>query len=144
MIVRTITRADEGAIWALLVELGYASLERAALARALGRFVAHDEMRAWVAEEAGAIVGLVTLSWRVQLRLGGLLATIDELVVAELARGKGVGAALVRAAKDHAHALGAARLQVETNAAREAYRRGFYPKNGFVEVDRAVLRIEPP
>lgn len=142
MIVRVAAKGDTDAVHALLVALGYASLSRAALDATLERFLAHPEMRAWIAEEGGRALGLATLSWRPQLRLGGLLATLDELVVAEGARGAGVGAALVAAARAHARALGVVRLQVETNRARDAYRRGFYPKQGFVEVDRAVLRIE--
>jgi len=34
------------------------------------------------------------------------------------------------------------RLELETNRARESYRRGFYIKNGFTEADSAVMRIE--
>jgi GNAT superfamily N-acetyltransferase len=157
VIVRALTHADAGAAHALLVELGYEALDRAAFDAVLERLLAHSEMRAWVAEDVrqstgglvrvgqntGDLLGLVTLSWRAQLRLGGTLATIDELVVTEGARGKGVGSALVRVARDHARSLGAVRVQLETNRARDVYRRRFYPKLGFTEVDRAVMRIEP-
>jgi len=144
VIVRALTHADAGAAHALLVELGYEALDRAAFDTVLERLLAHPEMRAWVADDGAlGLLGLVTLSWRAQLRLGGTLATIDELVVTEGARGKGVGSALVRAARDHARSLGAVRLQLETNRARDVYRRRFYPKLGFTEVDRAVMRIEP-
>jgi hypothetical protein len=41
-----------------------------------------------------------------------------------------------------ARKLGARRLELETNRARESYRRRFYVKNGFTEADSAVMRIE--
>ncbi|PYT05931.1 MAG: hypothetical protein DMF60_10365 [Acidobacteria bacterium] len=68
--------------------------------------------------------------------------TIDEFVVADNARGRGVGRALLEHIKSMARKAGARRLELNTNRARESYRRAFYIKNGFTEADSAVMRIE--
>ncbi len=100
-------------------------------------------MRVLVAEDdAGRVVGLLALSYRAQLRLAGTLVTIDELVVAQRARGRGVGRALLDRAKTIATELGATRVELSTNRARESFSRGFYTKNGFVEVGSAVMRLK--
>jgi GNAT superfamily N-acetyltransferase len=75
-------------------------------------------------------------------RRSWLLATIDELVVTEDARGRGVGKQLVDFAKSVAVRVGARRLELHTARKRPSYERGFYVKNGFTEIDSAVLRWE--
>jgi GNAT superfamily N-acetyltransferase len=98
-------------------------------------------MRVLVAEDANRrVVGMLSLSHRPQLRLGGTLVTIDELVVAERARGSGVGRALLRRAQDIASDTGALRVELTTNRTRESYERAFYAKNGFIEANSAVMR----
>ena len=92
------------------------------------------------AELRGAVVGLMSLSMRPQIRLAGLIMTVDELVVAEGARGAGVGAALIELAKSEARRAGARRLELLTARGRPSYSRLFYVKNGFAEVDSAVMR----
>src|SRR6202008_3421012 len=93
-------------------------------------------------DEDENIVGLASISNRPQLRLTGNLVTIDEFVIAADARGKGIGRELLNGAVAMAKKLGARRLELETNRARESYRRGFYVKNGFSEADSAVMRID--
>ena len=88
------------------------------------------------------VLGLASMSERPQLRLGASLVTIDEFVISEAARGRGVGALLLAEAKRCALARRAKRLQLDTHRQRESYRRRFYVKNGFSEVDSAVMRLE--
>jgi GNAT superfamily N-acetyltransferase len=64
------------------------------------------------------------------------------MVVTERARGTGLGGKLLELAKSEATRVGARRLELHTARGRPAYTRGFYVKNGFVEVDSAVLRWE--
>ncbi len=138
--VRAAELRDRDAVYALLRELGYA-VPVGEFERAYREVLGHPEMRVLVAEAHGAVLGVLTLSHRVQLRLAGRIATIDELVVTAGARGAGVGRALLEEAKREARALGAQRVQLQTNRARESYLRGFYRKNGFVEVPSATLRL---
>ncbi len=51
----------------------------------------------FVAEENGAVLGLVTLSYIEAIRCGGIYGSIEEFVVRESARGKGVGGRLLEA-----------------------------------------------
>ncbi len=139
MLVRPATAADARPLQALVRELGY---EVAGFEGSLVRLAHANPTRVWVADEAAGemILGMMSLSHTEQLRLGGLVVSIDELVVTAAARGGGVGAALVARAKKAARELGAVRLELHTRRTRESYMRGFYVKNGFVEVDSALLR----
>ena len=140
--IRRAVPSDATALLALLHELGY-ELDGDAHARTFALVLAHPEIRVLVAEDAsGRVVGVLSLSHRPQLRLGGTLVTVDELVVAQGARGSGVGRALLDHARSVAAELGAKRLELLTNRTRESYLRGFYTKNGFVEVASAVMRLK--
>jgi GNAT superfamily N-acetyltransferase len=125
-----------------MAELGYPDLTIARFAEVYSSVQKHPAMTLIVAEDDGEVVGLASISRRPQLRLAADLITIDELVVADNARGLGVGRALLEHVKEMAGRLGACRLELETNRARESYRRRFYVKNGFTEADSAVMRIE--
>jgi N-acetylglutamate synthase-like GNAT family acetyltransferase len=96
----------------------------------------------FVANEGLRVIGYLALSHRPQIRLGGRLAVIDELVVDERRRGDGIGSALLDAALAHARGLGCRRVEVSSTRSRTSYARRFFPGHGFVEVDSAVLRLE--
>src|ERR1700682_794982 len=67
-------------------------------------------------------------------------ARLDEVVVDESARGKGVGAALVSAALDVARAKGAQVAELQSGVQREAANR-LYPRMGFKPRETNVYRI---
>ncbi len=94
----------------------------------------------FVAREAdGPILGSLTLAlFRIPT---GLRAWIEDVVVDEAARGKGVGAALNEAALDHARAVGARTVDLTSRPSREAANR-LYQRLGFVERDTNVYRFE--
>ncbi len=56
-----------------------------------------DAGTVFVAEEDGVMLGLITLSYPLAIRCGGPYSSIEELIVTEQARGKGVGGALLEA-----------------------------------------------
>lgn len=142
-LIRRATENDVQAAFNLMAELGYPDLSLPRFAEAYHAVLEHPAMLLIVAEdEDEKIIGLASISNRPQLRLTGNLVTIDEFVIAADARGKGVGRALLSGAIAMARKLGARRLELETNRARESYRRGFYVKNGFTEADSAVMRID--
>ena len=142
--IRAAVEADADALYGLMTDLGYQQLSLAEFGDTFAAVLRHPEMILLVAEAAsGRVVGLASISHRPQLRLAGTLATIDELVVADVMRGCGVGKALLEEAKRAASRLNARRLELETNRARDSYRRQFYIKNGFFEADSAVMRIDP-
>ena len=67
-------------------------------------------------------------------------ARLDEVVVDEAARGKGVGAALVNAALDVARQKGAQVAELQSGVQREAANR-LYPRLGFKRRETNVYRI---
>jgi GNAT superfamily N-acetyltransferase len=67
-------------------------------------------------------------------------ARLDEVVVDEGARGKGVGAALVNACLDIARRRGAQVAELQSGVQREAANR-LYPKMGFKLRETNVYRI---
>ncbi len=143
--IRSANDEDALAALGLMSALGYKELDPDVF-NSVFRLVIHRSDAAVLIAEAdsGQAIGLAAVSWRPQLRLSGTLVSLDELVVDPAGRGLGVGKALL----DEVKALAARvaepgrpwRLQLETNRSRESYRRGFYIKNGFSEVDSALLR----
>jgi GNAT superfamily N-acetyltransferase len=138
--LRKTTLADAEAVRALVEELGYGPLEASTFARGLAAVLEDPAQQLLVAEVDEEVVGFMSLDIKPQVRLVGLVVTIDELVVTERARGRGVGKRLVDFAKAEAIRTGARRLELHTARKRPSYERGFYVKNGFTEVDSAVLR----
>jgi GNAT superfamily N-acetyltransferase len=142
-IIREANVMDLQPAFALMSELGYAGLSMVHFEETYRAVLQHQSMFLLVAEETdGDIVALASVTNRPQLRLTGNLVTIDELVVADRARGRGVGKKMLDAVDAVARKLCARRLELETNRARESYRRKFYVKNGFFEADSAVMRVE--
>jgi GNAT superfamily N-acetyltransferase len=69
-----------------------------------------------------------------------LKARLDDVVVDEGARGKGVGAALVKACLDVARKRGAQVAELQSGVGREAANR-LYPRMGFERRETNVYRI---
>jgi GNAT superfamily N-acetyltransferase len=137
--IRPARRGDRDGIALLLKELGYTEgCDPSTLLWVLN----HPEVDVFVAaDHLDRPVAFVSLSHRPQLRLRGRITTIDELVVTEAWRGKGVGSKLLATAIDRAKALSSKRVELLTHRGRESFRRSFYEKNGFVQADSAVMRL---
>ena len=65
-----------------------------------------------VAEEDNNVVGVITLSYPVAIRCGGRYALIEEFIVSEQMRGKGVGGKLLEAAIREATSKNCYEIQV--------------------------------
>jgi len=65
-----------------------------------------------VAEEDRGLLGCITLSYPLAIRCSGHYARIEEYIVDEAARGKGLGTQLLEAAIDEARKMGCFDLQV--------------------------------
>jgi GNAT superfamily N-acetyltransferase len=90
------------------------------------------------AQEGEEIVGTATVI--VYTTPFWIKARLDEVVVDEAARGKGVGAALVNACLDVARRSGAQVAELQSGVQREAANR-LYPRMGFKLRDTNVYRI---
>jgi ribosomal protein S18 acetylase RimI-like enzyme len=89
--------------------------------------------------DGGEIVGMLTLAL---VRIPtGLRAWIEDVVVAEAARGMGCGEALSRAALDAASVAGARTVDLTSRPSREAANR-LYRRLGFVERATNVYRYD--
>ncbi len=137
--IRRARRGDAEALASLLKELGFPD---GSDTQTVHWVTSHPEIEIFVAcDPQDRPVGMLSLSHRPQLRLRGRVATIDELIVTEAWRGKGVGSRLIQHGIARAKALSVKRLELSTHAGRSAFRRTFYEKSGFREVDSAVLRL---
>lgn len=93
-------------------------------------FIARDD-------ESEKIVGTLSL---VVFRIpSGVRAWIEDVIVAEEARGQGCGELLNRAALDAARAAGAKTVELTSRPSREAANR-LYRRIGFVERETNVYR----
>ena len=110
--VRPASLQDGVAILTLLEDVGYYP-EPISFAKTYRKTLSDPHFLVRVAEVEGKIVGMATLSMRWQLGLGGLLACLDELAVAQ--GHKGVDRALMQATVGKARGLGARRIVVRTN-----------------------------
>jgi len=91
-----------------------------------------------VARDDGAAIGVLTL---VLYRTTRLRARVEDVVVDEEARGRGVGEALVREALHRAAAAGAVTVELNSRPEREAANR-LYQRLGFKLHETNSYRLE--
>lgn len=105
----------------------------------LAAVVTHPACDVLVARDGGALVGSLTLvTFPIPT---GVRAWIEDVVVDEAARGRGVGGALNRFALDRARALGAKTVDLTSRPSREAANR-LYQSLGFVARETNVYRYD--
>ena len=107
----------------------------------VGDMVASDASVVFVARDggsAGTILGSLTLAlFRIPT---GVRAWIEDVVVDEAARGRGVGEALTLAALERARSVGARTVDLTSRPSREAANR-LYQRLGFTERETNVYRF---
>jgi GNAT superfamily N-acetyltransferase len=134
--IRPIRAEDAAAAAVLCTQLGYPADGAAVLARMMQ--IAGDAHRAvLVAYLDGAVVGWIDLSVEYHLQ-SEPAALIGGLVVAEAARGRGIGRQLCKAAEEWARAQGVARLRVRSNAIR-VRAHAFYLRDGYARVKTSAV-----
>ena len=141
MAVREATVEDAPTLAPLLGELGY-PVAGDALAPRMRRMLGRDDQKVLIAEQGGAVLGLLALHVFPVLAYDRDLAMIMALVVTDSARGLGVGRALVDAAQALGKSLGASRLMVTTHV-RRADAHAFYERLGFELTGRRYVRAIP-
>jgi GNAT superfamily N-acetyltransferase len=132
--IRKATPADQDKTIALLRQFPPDSeLPNADWASAADAFVPLTEGRGgciFVAEEGDDIVGVVTLGYSYVLRFGGIYAMIEEFIVSEKMRGKGIANQLLQTAIGEARRMGCPELQVNGPS---PLGKPVYLRNGFHE-----------
>jgi ribosomal protein S18 acetylase RimI-like enzyme len=106
--------------------------QEAAFIRQFSQALAGPHLRAFVAEESGAIQGVITVWLRESLFHAGHVALIDELIIDESSRSQGIGSQLVDHIVAYCAQLGCAEVEVSTEADNRAART-FYARHGFAE-----------
>ena len=94
--------------------------------------------RIWLIESSGVIVGDVAVCFGYSIEFEGPDAFVDELYIDEAARGRGIGAAVLRRVMALAAALGVTALHLEV-ARDNARARRLYSKLGFGSRERFHL-----
>ncbi|MEZ5246435.1 MAG: GNAT family N-acetyltransferase [Acidimicrobiales bacterium] len=108
---------------------------------ALQEMIDSDASILFMARDETGILGTLTL---ILFRIPtGIRAWIEDVIVDEAARGKGVGRILNEAAIEHAFAAGAITVDLTSRPSREAANR-LYQRIGFVQRDTNVYRFSPP
>lgn len=136
--VRPASPHDEDRLFELLTQLIGESIARSEPSRAVFRSLLEGARGGvLVAVEEGTVLGVITVSYNPAIRYGGDYAQVEELVIDEAARGRQLGATLVRSAIDAARQRGCKEIGLY---AREA-NLPFYEKLGF-EFAGAELRLK--
>lgn len=83
-----------------------------------------------VAEDGGAIAGMASLQVLISTAEGGRVGLVEDLVVDEGRRGRGIGTALLSALEEEASRLGLLRLQLLADV-RNSPAAAFYRERGW-------------
>lgn len=105
----------------------------------LAEMIESDSSHVLIASEDGVVLGTLTL---VVFRIPtGVRAWIEDVVVDEAGRGKGIGESLNQFALDLARTLGAKTVDLTSRPSREAANR-LYQRIGFVARETNVYRYD--
>lgn len=136
--VRPARRGDAQGIVAILNEAG-----ATADTQTFTWIISHPEMEVLVAADAlDKVIGVVSLSHRPLLKVGGRAATIDELGVSRAWHRRGVGRELVKRAVERARVLGVKRLEVQTFQGVTPELEAFFKASGFEPAQVGVFRLK--
>ena len=132
--VREATSADWQAVASLLAELGRPDVRgleaEARHAERFESYLARPDTVALLAEMGGEVVGFVDLEFRQRLNFDAPQAWIPDLIVAERARGRGAGTALLVCAQELSRARGCWGMTLESATWRTDAHR-FYQREGW-------------
>ncbi len=90
----------------------------------------HSRGKVLVADEAGTLLGMASISFNLAMRYGGEYCQLEELIVTPQARGKNVGGQLVEATVAAARARGCGEYGLYLVEAT-THNQPFYEKYGF-------------
>jgi GNAT superfamily N-acetyltransferase len=129
---------DAAAIAGLLAELGYPASTETIRDR-LARVEQDGANCVLVAELAGRVVGLAAFHVIPHLELDEATARLTSLVVAEDARGQGIGRALVERMEAEAREHGCGRIEL-TSGDQRTEAHAFYRRLGFADRSRRFVK----
>ena len=130
MPIRTAQPQDLETVYALMCELEAEELPRPAFDRMYAENLRNPWIRYLLAEEEGAVCGLISLHAKEPLHRAARVGEVMELIVAEPWRGRGIGKALLAAAQAEGKAMGCAGLELHSSMGRTAA-HAFYQHEGW-------------
>ena len=92
-----------------------------------------------VADDGQRILGMVNLLYSYSTALGARVALLEDMVLAEEARGSGLGKRLLEAAVAHCRTAGCKRITLLTDG-DNARAHAFYQRCGFIRSDMVAFR----
>ncbi len=130
-VIRSARLSDEDVIYSLVAELEEQELDRESFELIFRENLSSPDIRYLVAEENGLIAGFVSVHFQRLLHHVSLVAEVQELIVTKEARGRGLGAGLLAAARAEAEKRGCTRMEVCCNK-RRTLSHAFYESQGLV------------
>jgi len=142
--VRQARAEDFESVARLLAELGRPAVlggddESDHRARYAG-WLAAPELKVFVAEEDGEVVGLIDLELLPRLNFPGPMAWVPDLIVSERHRSRGAGAALLARAEEAAREGGAFALALESGHWRTRA-HAFYLREGMSDSAKSFVKV---
>ena len=139
MEIRQAQRTDCARLRELIAQLGYDAAQDL-LERRLEEYDATEQDRVLVGVEEGHILGLIVLNIVVPFHEDGKWGRISALVVADGARGRGLGRALLEAADAFFISRGCRHVEVTSGARRHDAHR-FYVSNGYQDTPKRFVKV---
>ena len=128
--IRHAEESDEASVYELVTALMAVSLDQKSFHDVFVQNLRDDNVLYYVAERDGFVIGFASLHIEPQLHHAGLVGEIQELIVHETVRDKGIGAQLVSRLEHEAQKRGCVSIEVTTKNFRVDAQR-FYEHMGF-------------
>nr|QNO52287.1 acetyltransferase YpeA [Methanosarcinales archaeon ANME-1 ERB6] len=130
ILVRPSKESDEASVYDLITSLMEVSLDQKSFHDVFVQNLRDDTVLYYVVESDGCVVCFASIHICPQLHHAGLVGEIQELIVHESLRGKGIGAQLLSRLEQEAQNRGCVSIEVTTKKSRVKAQR-FYEQMGF-------------
>jgi GNAT superfamily N-acetyltransferase len=140
-LIRSASSDDSEQLAALVEQLGYRADERF-IRDQLAELASRPGTTVFVADDNGAIIGLLCFSIIPLLHVSGGLGRISALVVDSECQGNGVGRRLVAEAEEFAWNTGCARIEI-TSGDHRPDAHAFYEAIGYFQDCRRFIKQRP-
>jgi len=128
--IRHAEESDEASVYESVTALMALSLDQKSFHEVFVQNLRDDNVLYYVVERDGFVIGFASLHIEPQLHHAGLVGEIQELIVHETVRDKGIGAQLVSRLEQEAQKRGCVSIEVTTKNFRVDAQR-FYEQAGF-------------
>lgn len=141
--IREAKADDWPEVAALLAELGRPDVrgsDEEAAREVFLSYLGRPDSVALVAEDGGRVVGFLDMEYRARLNFTTPQAWIPDLIVAEGARSRGVGRALLEQAEELAQEHGCWGMTLESATWRDRA-HAFYVREGWADTGKAFTKV---